>query len=213
MKTATFDMFYELTTKHPNYNSNITEISVVPFDDDELILINKDDEPYVDIAQICRNLDTHIGKQWLILHNNPDSGLCLIKAKHNGEIYNAYCIPLFKLNDWLKSGFETNKTCIYVIKNENNLVKIGFSSQPKKRLKTLESQGGYKIIDSYISDYCFEYMSIEKAMHNLFKSGRTIGEWFEIDFDDAVKELKRMIAQMSNYDGFKLLQIKNKGGK
>jgi len=85
-----------------------------------------------------------------------------------------------------------NAACVYVLKNENSIIKIGFSNNPKERMSSIQSLGGYEIIDHYFSPECTNYVEIEKMMHKEFASYRKIGEWFNVSFDVAVLHLKTL---------------------
>lgn len=73
---------------------------------------------------------------------------------------------------------------IYIIQNQNGLVKIGSSIFPEQRITFLENQGGFKSVNNFISGPFWGHEEIEKSLHKLFDSGRIIGEWFAIPFDD-----------------------------
>lgn len=91
---------------------------------------------------------------------------------------------------------------VYIIEKEDKLIKIGKTINFEQRLRTLETQGAFKIKRRYISPVCNNYSQLETKMHTFFKEHRTIGEWFNIDFETAVKKLKKM--------GFKTENIKCK---
>lgn len=66
---------------------------------------------------------------------------------------------------------------IYFIgKNWRGPVKIGFSTNPQKRLEQIQTGNPYKMRILYLAVGSF-YM--EKRLHKLFKKHRYQGEWFE----------------------------------
>lgn len=72
-----------------------------------------------------------------------------------------------------------------------NLLKIGCTKTPYKRIRTLKRQGeGYadkKIGRVALTPMCTNYVKIEKDLHKLFKDNRKEEtELFNIDFRDAV---------------------------
>lgn len=74
---------------------------------------------------------------------------------------------------------------IYFILNEqNNHVKIGFSNNPDKRLSTLQTACSHdlKLLLSFYGD-----REVEKYLHNKFKKYHVKNEWF--DYNDQIKDL------------------------
>ena len=72
---------------------------------------------------------------------------------------------------------------VYVIDNGTGKVKIGKTNNPSSRIKAIETQSGISIIRVYVSPKCFNYQELETKTHKEFKQSRTIGEWFESNFD------------------------------
>ena len=79
---------------------------------------------------------------------------------------------------------------LYIIQNQNGLVKIGSSVFPEQRIAYLENQGGFKSVNKYISDPIWGHENIEKELHKIFHSDRIIGEWFSTPFDDIKKKIQ-----------------------
>ena len=72
---------------------------------------------------------------------------------------------------------EPKKGFIYLIyDNTNNALKIGFSKNPKSRLKYLQSATSNKLI---LIDYIKGNTKDEQILHNKFKGLRLSSEWFE----------------------------------
>jgi len=80
---------------------------------------------------------------------------------------------------------------VYIAGAEGKL-KIGKSRNPKKRIRGIENAAGLNFDLTFISDKIENYSQIEKEMHIAFKDERIKGEWFSIDFNDAVKKLKEL---------------------
>lgn len=76
----------------------------------------------------------------------------------------------------------------YVMKNENGLVKIGISHDVEFRKRTLENAGGYFIPTVYKTVSKRKAFDIETMLHEYFSIDRKLGEWFEINYDEAVKK-------------------------
>lgn len=73
---------------------------------------------------------------------------------------------------------------IYLIKCEDSdNYKIGFSSNPEKRLKELQVGHPFKlnIISTYDSIY---YNEIENSLHNKYGYTKKTGEWFTLSLED-----------------------------
>lgn len=81
---------------------------------------------------------------------------------------------------------------VYVVENENHKVKIGMTVDPDRRIATLETQGGYKIISRYVTPSLKYYSRLESDLHRKFSDCRDIGEWFNIDFNTVVDYVESM---------------------
>ena len=75
---------------------------------------------------------------------------------------------------------------VYVIENENHKVKIGRSINPEKRIKHIEKISGYKVVNIYVTPCLHQYIQLETFLHGHFATNRSIGEWFNISYHDAV---------------------------
>lgn len=76
---------------------------------------------------------------------------------------------------------------IYIIEAEDGPIKIGMSIQPETRIAKLAVSSGRAILRQFISPAIPEFAILESALHRHFWKSRTIGEWFEVPFDEAVK--------------------------
>ncbi len=81
---------------------------------------------------------------------------------------------------------------VYIALSENGLIKIGRSTDPYKRLKTLQNSTGYIFTKIFLTDLIFNFSEIENKMHKYFKSYKKQGEWFEINFETAVEKIKQL---------------------
>lgn len=72
------------------------------------------------------------------------------------------------------------------------MIKIGITSNILKRFKTFEYSGCVEIKREWISELCLNARENEKELHGLFINKRVIGEWFRIDFMEAVKAAKNL---------------------
>jgi hypothetical protein len=82
---------------------------------------------------------------------------------------------------------------VYILYNlDSGLVKIGKTKQPHKRFNTLSNQNGSDL-RYFITESIYIESLVEKVMHAKFHKFRQKGEWFKIDFDIVVNELKRLL--------------------
>lgn len=88
---------------------------------------------------------------------------------------------------------------IYIFKAETGECKIGVSNNVDKRRSAIEMQGGKPIIELFYTTKCFNAYEIENIMHRHFADNRLIGEWFDIDFDNAVSVLKEVFNKNASF--------------
>ena len=78
----------------------------------------------------------------------------------------------------------------FMADRRNSLVKIGVSSNRDRRLRQLQTGNPFELefmgwIDDEVDHYC-----IEKDLHEKYKNKHFRGEWFSINQDDVIHELK-----------------------
>ena len=88
------------------------------------------------------------------------------------------------------------KNYVYCLKIKD-LVKIGITTDIKKRFRNIEHSTGNEIEKLFYLESC---ASLEKIAHNHFKKYRKKGEWFDIDFEDAKKFLEENKIQEKIYN-------------
>lgn len=76
---------------------------------------------------------------------------------------------------------------LYIIQSEEGPVKIGISIDPKQRIIAISNTSGRQIVRQFISPPIPAYGTLEDELHRHFKDRRTVGEWFNITFDEAVR--------------------------
>lgn len=102
-----------------------------------------------------------------------------------------------------------NKGCVYVVENKlSNTVKIGKSKNPYSRVKSVKNSAG-GIGRYFISEEVYHYGDIEEQAHTIFAKSRHHGEWFFTDFDEAVRNIKKLIKNQKSYkdEDLKLFSI------
>lgn len=76
---------------------------------------------------------------------------------------------------------------IYVIERPDGLVKIGRSVSPSPRIHKLAMQGGFELSRAWMSLPGLFSGDAELYAHQELAHRRVVGEWFDIDFDEAVE--------------------------
>lgn len=71
---------------------------------------------------------------------------------------------------------------VYLIKSDNNY-KIGISTNPIKRFKTIQSAIPFNIEIIHLIESC-DYKKIERELHKKFYFKRINGEWFDLNNKD-----------------------------
>lgn len=91
------------------------------------------------------------------------------------------------LSLWLKKDRRVFKHGhVYIVSNNNGLVKIGKATNPLDRLATLSMHGGFYLIDYWISAPIKDYTELEQSLHTGLHKLRALGEWFRVPYKDAV---------------------------
>lgn len=92
---------------------------------------------------------------------------------------------------------------IYIFKSETGECKIGVSNNVDKRRSTIEMQGGKNILEVFHTPKCFNAYEIESIMHRYFADKRLTGEWFNIDYSEAVSILEKEFNKNADFTGNK----------
>lgn len=93
---------------------------------------------------------------------------------------------------------------VYVALRQDGLVKIGITSYPERRKKELENGSGFKIEKFFNSDIYSNANKIESLVHKTLSDQRKQGEWFDCNFDEAVKEVEiqsNLIGKIDDEEG------------
>lgn len=89
---------------------------------------------------------------------------------------------------------------IYVVENQYGFVKIGVSSNAKARIKVLSKQGGFEVSNLYSTQPCSNGYKIENRIHKFLKARRINGEWFEINFEEAIKIVLDIFNSLAKFE-------------
>lgn len=124
-----------------------------------------------------------------------------MSMKLNESKLNIVSIPdMFKLCGFTEEMIANMENCkskpkkakqIYVIELSNGLVKIGVSSNIKKRFNAIEKGSGSHILheELFNSD---NPIKVEFKMHKHFLEQRTNGEFYNCDFNEAINLAKEL---------------------
>lgn len=74
---------------------------------------------------------------------------------------------------------------IYLIKDGEDRYKIGYSKNPKERLKQLQTAGATEYHLFYEIE-CEYATKVERVMHRYMNRYRTNGEWFQLPYEDVM---------------------------
>ncbi len=93
---------------------------------------------------------------------------------------------------------------IYVMENDDGLVKLGRSLDPDKRRRTLESGTGRNVHLCHTTPLRDDSSYVEAAAHRILADKRKAGEWFDVTVDDAVQAIEAAIRDVERWkDGRK----------
>lgn len=87
---------------------------------------------------------------------------------------------------------------IYIITNQINSVKIGFSVDPNKRVKQLQTGSSDKLELFWYTEISAPIHQIEKMIHKNLKHYKKVGEWFAIEPEIAKQEIEYAIITYSD---------------
>jgi hypothetical protein len=85
-----------------------------------------------------------------------------------------------------KPGEPMTGSFLYAIRGDHNMVKIGVSTNPNARLASLRTASAFPIDFSYIAVTPGTGFDIEAGAHEMLKSHRCNGEWFDVTPEMAV---------------------------
>jgi hypothetical protein len=103
----------------------------------------------------------------------------------------------------MKKWSYENKS-VYVMQ-AGEYCKIGISHRGETRKREIQIGTPVLISNEYFTELIANPHKVEKLVHNALKKYRSSGEWFRITFDEAVKTVKRLVAEHGNR---KLIEIR-----
>lgn len=82
---------------------------------------------------------------------------------------------------------------VYAIQHPGGLVKIGRTSKPNERLRSIQYGGGFSAVRVWVSSALENSSAVETEAHKAAQANRVDGEWFSISFTDAVSVISSAI--------------------
>lgn len=89
---------------------------------------------------------------------------------------------------------------VYVLQSEEGPVKVGCSKNVRFRAHTVETISGRKIVCVWHTKVCSNYNFVEKQAHKYLDEHRTIGEWFNCDFNIAKAAVSNAFEKFAEFD-------------
>lgn len=89
---------------------------------------------------------------------------------------------------------------IYAMLANDGRVKIGTSKDVSERVMSIEHSKEVKVMDVFKTEMCSNPFTVEKLCHDLFGEKRVFGEWFSIDFDEAVDGIKTIFEKYAKFE-------------
>lgn len=80
---------------------------------------------------------------------------------------------------------------VYVIWRDDGAHKIGFSTDPEKRIQGLMSCSGHMMLLAFSVERPNDAAQIERSSHRSLRQHRLGGEWFRVDEDMAINAVTR----------------------
>lgn len=111
-----------------------------------------------------------------------DFGAVLTQLMDQASLHLRDKVRDLKEREWLESKQffsepKARERYVYLMRHTNGLTKIGFSSNPKAREKTLQAE------DPRLEMICYFQadMDVERRLHSIFQELRVRGEWFRLE--------------------------------
>lgn len=99
---------------------------------------------------------------------------------------------------------------VYVVQNGNK-VKIGRASNPHRRIRAIQTQGGFNSERTYHTELYPFGGKAEKECHKRLMEFRDVGEWFCVSFEDAVAMVEKVAKEM--HESFCYSKLEDKDDK
>lgn len=159
--------------------------------------------------QLSNFVQNGIGKPELLLEAaviisfNRAYSSCAMLLLNTYEYYmfenKGYCFP-YLLNSVRETiirnmvSIETNSSnkCLYLLKMSNGTIKIGITTDIKRRISQIKSASGMHVEKCIYTDIFENAKKKESQLHNKYRNERKNGEYFATDFSVVEKEFIRI---------------------
>ena len=136
----------------------------------------------------------------LFLNNEMSLASKVLEAYEHECYATTGCCPTFLKTLLIIGGTTFNRrigSCssdkkVYVFLMENMTVKIGIATDIERRIKQVQSSSGMKVKKHFNTKILENALNIEWDVHNYFKNQRLLGEFFNVDFEEAVKKIEEL---------------------
>jgi hypothetical protein len=83
---------------------------------------------------------------------------------------------------------------VYAVRNNyTNLTKIGLTTNPANRIRSLETGGGVELDIICVVETHIDPKLVETAIHEKLDLYRKLGEWFDVDEETALTAIKSIV--------------------
>ena len=98
---------------------------------------------------------------------------------------------------------------VYIMAHKSlGILKIGVTSDLKRRLATVSNDMGYDLKMVYHTKPLKDAFKLERELHKIFKNNRWKGEWFELSHVNILAEVEKIV---KNYETSELYDLFKKG--
>lgn len=89
---------------------------------------------------------------------------------------------------------------LYAIHGNDNLIKIGFTTDPDRRIKELQTGNPFPLKIIHLREVSGDVKTIEKIIHKSNNHRRVKGEWFKISTEQAIAEIDVALMHFDDVD-------------
>jgi prophage antirepressor-like protein/predicted GIY-YIG superfamily endonuclease len=95
-----------------------------------------------------------------------------------------------------KRKYSSELAYVYVIQDDNGLIKIGHSENPTRRLKQIQRTCGFTIVHRHLSPLCYNFAQVEEALQAEFGERLKQEEYVQrASFEEVCEALDRQVFQ------------------
>ena len=94
----------------------------------------------------------------------------------------------------IKTETECKEGYVYIMRI-HDLCKIGISVNPVRRERQMNSHSPYKVEEGFVSCWFDDAKKYESILHRKYIKNNDHGEWFKINYENAVSFLTKLCDQ------------------